>query len=371
MRAILACLIGLLTVPVMAQDTIPYEWRLLEAIKIYRAGDTPKALELLGKEEVELQRLAARQMIRNAGRPLPPGPAGPAWTIPLLTTVGALHMEAPLAAFTRQGTDALSDLKTQIEIAEILLDGIGTLEDHQSDAARWEWAIGQQAMAIANFEVASTVLFRACKRYPEHARLLLACGTADETYASVNPDSETALRAIGGRTTRAIAQDPAVMGLLRAQAGRTDDLKHARQMFERVLTLEPSNAEALLRLGHVRLKLKDVAGAAATLEPVSRSPDSRTAYLARLLLGRVREMQQRTDDAVALFREAVSVLPAQSARVALANRMLAEGRNAEARQLAEAVAIGNDVDDPWWSYRNGQYWLVKDALEALRAEARR
>jgi hypothetical protein len=159
---------------------------------------------------------------------------------------------------------------------------------------------------------------------------------------------------------------------MRAQDARTDDLKRAREMFDRVLALEPSNTEALLRLGHVRLKLKDVSGAAATLEPVSRSsPDTRTAYLARLFLGRVRERQQRTADALALFGEAVSMLPAQSARVALGHRMLIEGRSAEARQLAEVVAAGDDVDDPWWSYRNGQYWLVKDTLEALRAEVRR
>ena len=29
------------------------------------------------------------------------------------------------------------------------------------------------------------------------------------------------------------------------------------------------------------------------------------------------------------------------------------------------------VDDPWWGYRYGQYWLPEELFKALREEARK
>lgn len=94
-------------------------------------------------------------------------------------------------------------------------------------------------------------------------------------------------------------------------------------------------------------------------------------YLSRLFLGRARERQGRADAAIALFRAAVAVRPAQSARLSLALRLHTIGRDDEARVLAEAATTDHDVEDPWWSYRFGQYWLLDPMLAALRAEARR
>ena len=107
------------------------------------------------------------------------------------------------------------------------------------------------------------------------------------------------------------------------------------------------------------------------LQPlVLTSVDQRTDYLARLLLGRAREQRKDHAGATTLFREAVAILPAQSARLALAHRRYSDGAAAEAAGLAEALTDESKIDDPWWSYRFGQYWLIDLVLASLRAEAR-
>jgi hypothetical protein len=84
----------------------------------------------------------------------------------------------------------------------------------------------------------------------------------------------------------------------------------------------------------------------------------------------VREKQKRFEEAASLFREAIAAVPAQSARLALANRRHALGRNDEARALVEAATTAPDIEDPWWSYRMGRYWLIEPMLAAVRQQSR-
>jgi cytochrome c-type biogenesis protein CcmH/NrfG len=356
------------------QKTVPHQWRLLTAVETYRAGDTAAALETLAADDLETQWETARAITRNprlavAGEPAP-GPAGPPWTVAMLRAAGALHMEAALDTFERAGLHAVTSVR-HVEIGEMFLDAVGRLEERPSDAIRWEWALGQHALSDGIFHRARVLLHRACERYPGQVPLLLACGTVHEVYATVNADTATALRGAGFRSGSGLTRNPTATVLMRARSARTDNLRRARSAFEEVLGIEPSNTEAALRLGRVRVEQGDAEAAVTLLEALVRARnDQRTAYLSRLLFGRAHERLERFDRAAAAFRDAISVLPAQSARLALAYRLHDDGDGARAVWLAEAVAEDRKVEDPWWAYRFGQYWLLDDVLAALRAEAR-
>jgi cytochrome c-type biogenesis protein CcmH/NrfG len=288
----------------------------------------------------------------------------------MLRAAGALHMEAELDTFERAGLRAMTPLH-HVEMGEMFLDAVGRLEGRPSDAIRWEWALGQHALSDGIFHRARRLLHRACDRYPGQIPLLLACGTVHEFYATVNADTATALRGAGFVSSSGLTLDSAATVLMGARSARTDNLRRARRAFEDVLGIEPSNTEAALRLGRVRIEQGDAEAAVTLLEGLVRARhDVRTAYLSRLLLGRAHERLERFDRAAAVFRDAISVLPAQSARLAFAYRLQGQGDGARAVWLAEAIAEDRKVEDPWWAYRFGQYWLLDDVLAALRAEAR-
>ena len=44
--------------------------------------------------------------------------------------------------------------------------------------------------------------------------------------------------------------------------------------------------------------------------------------------------------------------------------------HAKRRRYVERAALLG-VEDPWWGYRYGQYWLPEELLKALREEARK
>lgn len=379
MRAALILCLGLSATSAIAhiehQDH-PREWRLRNVAETYRAGDTAAALEMLRADPLETRRQTARATAAShrlsVAGPIRPGDSSPKWTLALLRAAGAVHMEDALEEYKQGGGDLARSVLTRIEIAEILLDEVAEFDKNASDAAGWEWAIGQQAMSDGAFHIARPVLLRACDRYPKELPLLiLGCGSLHESAASFNIDTATALRRIRV-INQSTALDRAAYMLMGFRSERNNNLNLAAKAFVAVRALDPRNVEAALRLGHVRLRQEDPEGAAETLEPLVRlKGDQRVMYLSRLFLGRARERQNRPEDASALFREAVAVLPAQSARLSLAQWLHARGRNDEARLLADAVTSERDVDDPWWSYRFGQYWLLDATLAALRAEARR
>ena len=347
----------------------PAQSQLLKVARTYIGGDTAAAIEMLRADGIGDQRRTAKEIVQTHGVVVGGSARSePGWTLPLLRAAGAVHMEAALDHYKRGGRNQQVVI-AQMEVGELLLDEVGRLEQQPSEARRWEWAIGGQAMADGAFAIARDILTRACDRYRKYPGLLVSCGTVHETYAAINFDSA----AVAGAVDRGTPTTPdlTTSTLLNLRTARHDNLNRARDTFEEAVSMEPSLAEAMLRLGKVQLELGDAGDAAKTLEPLVRlNTDRRMTYLSRLFLGRVRERQKRFDEAIALFGEATEAVPAQSGRLALVNRLHAVGRNGEALTLAETVASDRDTDDPWWSYRMGQYWLVEPTLESLRQQAR-
>jgi tetratricopeptide (TPR) repeat protein len=349
-----------------------------EATDRYRSGDLNGALALLGSMTNEEQEKAVNgiraQMERIAAGWPPRKEDVVPWTPRLLRALAALHMEAAIVA--RNSTDRDADDVADDHIAlAITAFGAATALTGEQDtfAAQWILAIGLERMAEGEFVDAYRILTPHCGDKQTYARLLVACGTVHETFASLT--AAQILRLVR-RPGPAIPQMELgvtlgrnVRDLARARLARNEQLEQARRYFERALTLDSLDPEALLRFAQVRVQQKDDRAAAEILEKLAARPslNQRERYLARLFLARIRDRQNRLDDAAAVLAQTATHQSSLIARAHNAQR-LGDAR-AAAAHVERAALLG--TDDPWWGYRYGQYWLPLDLLQGLREEARK
>jgi hypothetical protein len=349
-----------------------------EATNRYRSGDLSGALALLGTMTQEEQEKAVNEIRGQVAWIAGGGPPKKEWVIPwprnLLRALGALHMEAAIVARGSTDGDADEIADDHIALATMVFEAAATLTGEQdSFAVRWILAIGLERMAEADFPDAYRILTPHCDEQQTYAPLLVACGTIHETFASLTAEeiSRLGLKRPNARTSFGLAAtlSHGVRELVQARFARNEQLNLARQYFERATTLDPSSAEALLRLAQVRIQQKDDRAASDILEKlVARaSLEERDRYLAHLFLARVRDRQNRLDVAAALLTQ---IATHQSSLIARAHNAQRRGDAREAAALADKAALLG-TDDPWWGYRYGQYWLPLDLLKALRAEARK
>ena len=350
-----------------------------EAVTIYRAGNTAKALELLDTiavEDREKTVAAIRgQVERIAAGWAPRNEDVVRWTPSLLRALASLEMEA--AATIMEGDDRTRSRAAGLHTA--LASSLFTLvasvtKEHDQAAARWLLAIGLKLMARAEFQMAWAILMPACRDHENYPPLLVACGSLMETYASMPADRMLPLqfrdpRVILGRLPPSydLLLGPGVRGTGRGRAARDRYFDEARTYFEAAIKLDPADNEAPLRLANVRMHRGNERGAAELLEELltRRSLDTKYHYLVRLFLSRIRDRQNRLDDAAALLAEAPS---AQSILIARSYNAARRGSAREAATLAEDAARST-IADPWWGYRFGQYWVPAETLKALREEA--
>lgn len=350
-----------------------------EAVTIYREGDVARALELLGTmtlEEQEKSIGAIRGQMEHIAEGWPPRKTDVVpWTPRLLRGLGALQMEAAIAARASKDRDASVTADAHLALAKDLFNLVYFVtKENDLAAARWLLAMGLEQMAEATFSIAYSILIPACADYEDYAPLLVACGSIHETYGSFPADNGLPLQqrdtmrrpALPGETT---TLSYAVRGLGRARASRTHQLSSARKYFERAIALNGDDNEAPLRLANVRMRLGDDQDAAQILEKLIARPslDARVSYFARLFLTRVRDRQNRLEDAAALLAKAPAT---QSALIARAHNAARRGNARDAAILAEQAALSK-LDDPWWGYRFGQYWIPSDLYKELREEARK
>lgn len=350
-----------------------------EAVTIYRGGDTPGALALLNTMTLEEQEKAVGairgQMERIAGGWTPRKADVVPWTPRFLRALGSLQMEAALVARASRNRDALRTAAAHMTLAKTLFAVVFlvTKEDDRA-AARWQLAMGLEQMAEGKFGPAQLILIPACAEHERFAALLVACGSLHEMYASSPADNGLPLEE---DDPRRVARPPmpdmtlsyAVRGLSRARAARTDQLSSARKYLERAIALDGDDHEAPLRLANVRMRQGDDQEAARILERLLAGPslDARRSYLARLFLSRLRDHQNRLEDAAAILAKTP---PVQSALIARAHNAVRRGTARDAAILAEQAALST-LDDPWWVYRFGQYWIPLELYKELREEARK
>ncbi|HVL67020.1 MAG TPA: tetratricopeptide repeat protein [Vicinamibacterales bacterium] len=360
-----AALLLIVVAPAAAQRPEP---PTAQAVALYRGGDLRGALELLAQEPLDRQERFVRDLVR-AGIAAPEQPETPHRTVAFFLAAGTLQMEAALHALHTIPRNARPVVRAHMALGEALLDAAATRLGAESGTKRWFTVIALAAQLLGRFYDARAILETALARYPAHRDLLVAYGSIRETLGSVSGDPSDLLRQVTSSSTVATNKEFTLLATLRQE--RDEHLRIARSNFEQVLSLDPTDDEAALRLAHVLLRQGSGAQAITLLTPLLERPSLRLAYLSRLLLGHAFEQEGRPGEAAAQFRAAIARLPAQSARVALAATLHATGDKRDGGLLAEQILAARTPQDPWWAYRFGEFWRVEELLPALREEGRR
>ena len=118
---------------------------------------------------------------------------------------------------------------------------------------------------------------------------------------------------------------------------RYDD---ARREFERLLKDSPDNPEILYPLAMLDLQLNDPKAARPFLEKLLTT-DMSDKSTVHFFLGQIAEDEKRPDDALAEYRQVTSGERIVAARARAAKILMAQGRDAEAREMLRSAAGGD------------------------------
>lgn len=321
----------------------------------YRAGLTSKAVNALQNlDRGDLGKVVSRLKQRD--------PVRFAWERPALVAAGLVHVEATVVAdrahrqsdFTYHAELAVSVL----EAADLALPAAGLGVEGSPTARRGALLVGLLLLGEGNLGWARAHLSAATLRFPMDAPLRLAYGTALEAAATEG-------------LIPANRYSPSMYA--NARSVRTIALNDAARELEGALVQDPSLVEARIRLGHVQILQHDDATAARTLnEALAVARDPSWVYIARLLVGGIRERAGSLDGAMGMYAAAANIRPnGQSAYIALSHAMHKAGDSAAAAQVLDrlfARKLDVNADDPWWRYRFGNGDRAREILAALQEE---
>lgn len=187
-------------------------------------------------------------------------------------------------------------------------------------------------------------------------RVLLAHGIVEEQF---NAPSEVLTRSL---TSADLARAREELAHAEGEGLRAADRALVR--FREAAANETARPEALLRLGHVDLRLGRFDASLATWDGVEQQTQDRALiYLLYLFRGLAYEGANRPEDARRSFAAALDVSPgAHSAVLRLAALGFRHDRGAEPSQLVDALLHNDDPRrDPWWSYYAGdwRFWYAR------------
>ncbi len=142
--------------------------------------------------------------------------------------------------------------------------------------------------------------------------------------------------------------------------------------YRRALEIDPRSALARLRLGWTHVLLRNDLAQTELSQVLADTTAGDVRCLAHLFLGYLAERRGDLEGALEQHEAARRETPdSQTACVALSRAEAALGRTERARATALACAtLHPRREDPWWAFYLGGF-MDADALDALRAEARR
>lgn len=201
--------------------------------------------------------------------------------------------------------------------------------------------------------------------YPDEPRLALARGIVEEQF---NAPTEVLVR-----TETAAALVRIREALAHAEGERFRAAERALARFEEAAQVPSVRAEAMLRAGHVQLRLAryDAAlGAWADLE--THTSDPALLFLVHLFRGIAYEGRARLDEARRSYQAALAISPrAHSATLRLAALGFRYGGSADPAALTETLLRDDDPRrDPWWSYYAADWRFYYPRIDRVRALAR-
>jgi tetratricopeptide (TPR) repeat protein len=187
-------------------------------------------------------------------------------------------------------------------------------------------------------------------------RVVLAHGIAEEQF---NAPSEVLTRSL---TAANLARAREEMVHAEGEGLRAADRAIAR--FKDAAANDALRAEALLRLGHVELRVGRADAALAAWDGLEKQTEDRALiYLVHLFRGLALEGVGRAPDARQSYRAALQISPgAHSATLRLAALGFRHDRGDEPATLVDALLHDDDPRrDPWWSYYAGdwRFWYAR------------
>ena len=257
-----------------------------------------------------------------------------------------LHTEAAWALLaSRESADAPAHL----EIARGVLERTGRDSDFRRD---WLLAVGFQMQARSDRATEALRFFLECEvAFPLAAEAWLAAGTVYEWSAF--PDG------LGGQ---------------RVARATGDLVEETKRQYRQALVIDPSLAEARLRLGRTLQRSGEPDEAREELRRVvDQGGGGPTEALAHLFLGDLLERRGEAEEAVREYRKALEQDPTlQQAGLAVAAILWRGGdRTGAVEVLGTAVRRGRPVGLPTWlAYHLGLGLRAAPAMEALRRAAR-
>jgi tetratricopeptide (TPR) repeat protein len=336
----------------------------------YRKGDPDAVGELvrLGPQRLKLINDFMARAVREPGLLTPYSHW--TWSPRLLRAAGMLHTELALEAYRNGTALVFDDHVVSADRLFLLAALIDTTSDFRQ---RWHLAIGLHLSVNVDIDKARIFLTRSCALFPNYARLRLACGMSSATYAALlrlAPEDASRWYIDGSqRTSRERDEERrTLLGLSELQATA---LVH----FDASRSADPSLVESALRAAQLLLdrgRDADAERLLAPLVPLDQPPA--IPYLARLMLGRIREKERQFEAAAALYRDATAVLPEGSrARLALAHLLHATGDRAASRDIVERLVTPSlsPPEDPWTMYPIEFIGTSHATLEDLRREVRK
>jgi tetratricopeptide (TPR) repeat protein len=200
-------------------------------------------------------------------------------------------------------------------------------------------------------------LARAQQRFPQDPFVPLALGSVHEALAMPHALAEASVGRQGNVERW-------------RQEERTFRLEKALEAYRQAIALDPSLAEAHLRLGHALLLTGKAADVEAALAKVPETTtDTRWRYLAELFRADLAESRGDVAAARQRYAAALEVWPqAQAPILALSRLSASEGDwpAAKARLASLEPQNGGRFEDPWWAYPFGQAWRLDAAVATLR-----
>jgi tetratricopeptide (TPR) repeat protein len=283
---------------------------------------------------------------KEAGNPWPATPRREA----------AFAVELAEAGLFAPGEDARKEAGALLrEFARLVRHPLGP-----SDFERqWYLAVVTLMQGTLSPPEARPLVDRALERFPSDPQFLLARAIV----------SEQTLLQTGGRAGAAKPGPPSD-----ARAATRPTYEEVRRYYDAAIAAPAVATEARIRLAH-RLHLGRQSKEALALLDATQVETIQTpnlAYLRELFRGHALGALGRTDEAMAAYREALTIVPpGQAARVSLMRHLLERGSASDAEALADLVQTERSPAlDPWWLYWQGQYRLYPQAIARLRELSR-
>ncbi|HEY0875624.1 MAG TPA: tetratricopeptide repeat protein [Vicinamibacterales bacterium] len=248
-------------------------------------------------------------------------------------------------------------------------------DEIRSHAIAWYRTVSAALLAANNLADLDPHIERSSRLFPDDPGILFDAGCYVEAYASPLMQAAMFAEGEGPKPKRRV-------GLLQADP-RSESrlLSEAEKRFRRTIELDPTFAEARVRLGLVLMKRGRTKDAIAELERALALPaDDEVKYYAQLFLGRAAAAEGSHARAIEANTAAAALFPvAQSPRLALSllNSETVARTNDEALEGVLVRTDESERHDPWWVYYRGSgrneadvYRAFADRVRSIRARVR-